>query len=201
MNPKNLELIQEINSLWKPVYPHLAKQIYDHYGRTDGTVLDVGPFCGVIFALRVMKIGDSFRMAVFPRDMGDFFREEAREQGPGGGVEVVEMDPDLKGIPDHDVDLFIFRGAFFFPSLFRVYFREIDRVLKPGGMAFIGGGFGRYTPAAIIKGIGKRSRELNFAIGKVEMSEDQVRREFAKSNVKTTFEVITEGGLWVVMRK
>ena len=201
MNPGNLELIQEINSLWKPVYPHLARQIHDLYGRRDGRVLEVGPFCGVLFALREMKIGDSFRMAVFPREMGNFFREEIDKQASGDRVEIIETDPYLKGIPDHDVDLFIFRGAFFFPSLFQVHFRETDRVLKPGGMAFIGGGFGKYTPEAIIKEIGKRSRELNLALGKVEMTEDQLRKEFVRSNVKGAFEVITEGGLWVVIRK
>ena len=150
MNSKNLELIQEINSLWKPVYPHLARQIGDLYGRRDGKVLEAGPFCGVLFALREMKIGDSFRMAVFPRGIGNFFREEIKKHEYGERVGMTETDPYLKGIPDHDVDLFIFRGAFFFPSIFQVHFRELDRVLKPGGMAFIGGGFGKYTPDAIV---------------------------------------------------
>ena len=196
MNSNKLGLIQEINSLWKPVYPHLARQIGDLYGRRDGKVLEAGPFCGVLFALREMKIGDSFRLAVFPGGMGDFFREETGER-----VEIIETDPFLEGIPDHDVDLFIFRGAFFFPSLFRVHFQEIGRVLKPGGMAFIGGGFGKYTPETILKEIGKRSRELNLALGKVEMTEDQLRKEFVRSNVKGPFEVITDGGLWAVIRK
>ena len=201
MNSKNLKLIQEINSLWKPVYPHLARQIGDLYGRRDGKVLEAGPFCGVLFALREMEIGDSFRMAVFPPEMGGFFQEEIKKHEYGKRVGMTETDPYLKGIPDCDADLFIFRGAFFFPSLFQVHFREIDRILNPGGMAFIGGGFGKYTPGAIIKEIGKRSRELNLAIGKVEMTETLVRKQFAGSGVKVEFEVTTEGGLWVVIRK
>jgi len=201
MNPGNIQVIQEINSLWKPVYPHLARQVGDLYGRRDGKVLEAGPFCGVLFAMSEMTIGDSFRMAVFPGEMTPFFREETDKQASGDRAEIIETDPFLKEIPEHDVDLFIFRGAFFFPSLFQVHFREMDRVLKHGGMAFIGGGFGKHTPEAVLQEIGKKSRELNLALGKVEMTEDQLRKEFVRSNMEGAFEVITEGGLWVVIRK
>jgi len=201
MNPGKLELIQEINALWKPVYPHLARQIRELYGRRDGAVFEMGPFCGVLFSLLEEQVGDSFRMAVFPHGTKEAYREEIERKGLGNRVSLIETDPFLNGVEENRFDLVIFRGAFFFPSLFLVRFQSIDRILKPAGMAFIGGGFGKYTPEAVIRKIGKKSRELNLAIGKVEMSEARLREDIAESTIQGTFEVTTDGGLWVVMRK
>jgi SAM-dependent methyltransferase len=201
MNLGRLELIKEINSLWKPVYPYLARQIHELYGRRNGSILEIGPFCGVLFALKEQQVGESFQMAVFPQGMKEVLQEEIERREPGNRINLIETDPFLNGIDGSGFDLVIFRGAFFFPSLFQVHFSKIDRILKPAGMAFIGGGFGKYTPETVMKEIGKKSRELNLAIGKVEMSEDRLKKEIAKSAVKRSFEVTTEGGLWVVMRK
>ena len=201
VNSRKMELIKEINSLWKPVYPHLVKQIHEIYGRRNGTILEMGPFCGVLFALQEEQIGDSFWMAVFPLGMKEAFQEEIERREPENRVSLIETDPFLNGVEENRFDLVIFRGAFFFPSLFQVHLPKIDRILKPAGMAFIGGGFGKYTPETVIKEIGKKSRELNLAIGKVEMSEDRLKKEIAKSAITGSFEVTTDGGLWVVMRK
>ena len=197
----NLNLIQEINRLWEPVYPHLARQIQELYGQRDGNILEIGPFCGLLFSLERMKIGRSFLIATFPTGMGSFFRKETERRNVVGKIEVIETDPSLKDVDKERFDLVIFRGAFFFPSLFQVNFSAIDRVLSKNGMAFVGGGFGKYTPEGVIHEIGKRSRELNLRIGKVEVKEEALQQEIEKSGVKEPWEILSEGGLWVVMRK
>jgi hypothetical protein len=53
----------------------------------------------------------------------------------------------------------------------------------------------------VIKRIGKRSRDLNLKIGKIEVNEDQLRRDIRTSNVKGKVEIVSECGLWLVMRK
>lgn len=201
MAPVNLNLIQEIDHLWNPVYPFLAQQILGLYGRRDGDILEIGPFCGVIFTLQKKNIGSSFLIATFPEGMGNFFREEAKKRKVEDKIEVIETDPSLSGVEENRIDLAIFRGAFFFPSLFEVNFSGIYRILRTDGIAFIGGGFGKFTPDIVIKGIGKRSRELNLQIGKIEVSEEKLWQDILKSTVKGKFEVFSEGGLWVVMRK
>jgi len=197
----DLNLIQEIDLLWEPVYPYLARQIQELYGRRDGNILEIGPFCGVLFSLEKMRIGRSFLIATFPKGMGSFFRKETEKRNVGGKIEVIETDPSLKGLDKERFDLVIFRGAFFFPSLFQVDFSAIDRVLSKNGKTFIGGGFGKYTPEAVIQEIGKRSRDLNLQIGKVEVKEEALQQGIAKSGVKGTWKILSEGGLWVVMRK
>jgi hypothetical protein len=201
MSSVNLDLIKEIDSLWEPVYPYLAQQIHELYGRQDGNILEIGPFCGMIFTLQRKKIGRSFLIATFPPEMGDFFRQEAKKRKLEEKIEIIETDPSLTGIKENKIDLAIFRGAFFFPSLFKVNFAAIHRVLKTNGIAFIGGGFGKFTPDTVIKDIGERSRDFNLQIGKIEVNEDQLQQDIENSNVKGKVEIISEGGLWVLMRK
>lgn len=197
----HLNLIQEIDRLWHPVYPYLAEEISELYGRKDGNILEMGPFCGVIFYLHKRGIGNSFTIAAFPTGMGNFFHKEAQRQGAFDRVRIMETDPSLQSVEGQTIDLLIFRGAFFFPSLFEVHYTAIDRVLKKGGMAFIGGGFGRRTPEEVHKKIGERSRDLNLRIGKVGVSQEKIRDEIEKSGFEGEVELISEGGIWVVLRK
>ncbi|HUJ90274.1 MAG TPA: hypothetical protein VLX12_08770, partial [Syntrophorhabdales bacterium] len=107
----------------------------------------------------------------------------------------------LGGIEDETVDLAVFRGAFFFPALFNADLGAVYRVLKPGGLAFAGGGFGKYTPNSVILKLGRRSRELNLDIGKVEISEQTLRQHITESRLAAHAKVIDEGGLWVLIKK
>jgi hypothetical protein len=201
MDSINLNPIQEIYRLWEPVYPYLNQQILELYDRKDGTILEIGPFSGAIFDLQKKNIGDSFLIAAFPPEMGNFLNEETHKQKLEGTIKVIETDPALTGIEEKSIDLAIFRGAFFFPSLFKVNFTAIDRVLKTNGVAFIGGGFGKFTPDRVMKDIGKRSRDLNLQIGKIEIDEDRLQQDIQTEAMKGKIEVISEGGLWVLMRK
>ncbi len=201
MEQIDLNPIHEIYHLWEPVYPYLSQQIIELYSRQDGNILEIGPFSGVIFNLQKKNIGSSFLIAAFPTGMGNFFHEEVRKQKVEDRIKVIETDPILTEVEENSVDLAIFRGAFFFPSLFKVDFSSIDRVLKANGIGFIGGGFGKFTPDHVMKDIRKRSRELNFQIGKIEIDEERLRHQIQSEGMKGRIEVISEGGLWVLIRK
>lgn len=196
-----LPLIREINILWETVYPHLARHIGEVYGRTTGAVLEVGPFCGVIYDLVRQGIGSSFRIASFPRGMDTFYAGETEKQRLRGTIDIVRTSPDLSGIEDNTIDLLIFRGALFFPSLFKVDYQALLRVLRDGGTAFVGGGFGKYTPTEVIRPLSDRSRELNYLIGKKETTVDDIRKDLEAAGITEGVEVVAEGGLWVVLKK
>ena len=201
MGSVDLSLIQEINRLWYPVFPHLARHVGEIYKRRDGSVLDIGPFSGISFWLVKEKVGTNFRIASFPRGMAGFFRGEAQALRLETEVNVVESGPALDGIENNGTDLAVFRGAFFFPSIFEIDLRAIHRVLAPGGMGFVGGGFGKHTPNGVILSLGKRSRELNLNIGKVELSLPELTRLVEASGLGTDAQIVEEGGLWVLIRK
>jgi hypothetical protein len=107
----------------------------------------------------------------------------------------------LTGISDESVDLAIFRGALFFPNLFRVDFGAIYRTMRMAGIAFVGRGFGKYTPPEVISQIGKRSEQLNAAIGRVRITVEEVRDQVRSSKLEDRCEITTDGGLWVVLKK
>jgi hypothetical protein len=194
-------LIEELNLLWEPIRPFLAREIEELYGRQDGHILEIGPFSGLIFALAQKNVGQSFLIAAFPQPAMALYREEARKRGLEDRVRIIESDSSLIGILDDSVDLAIFRGALFFPKLFHVDFGAIYRTLRKAGIAFIGGGFGKYTPPEVINQIGKRSEQLNAAMGRVRVTVDNVRDQLRSSHLEAKCEITTEGGLWVVMRK
>ena len=196
-------LIEELNLLWEPIRPFLARQIEELYGRRDGQVLDIGPFSGLVFTLARQHIGHDHSIAAFPPAVIPLYRQEARKYGLAGQVKIAASDSSLSDIPDGSVDLAIFRGALFFPTLFQVDFRALYRILRPAGIAFVGGGFGKYTPAEVISEIGKRSEQLNAALGRVRVTIEGVQDQLRSSGLegKGKCEITTEGGLWVLMNK
>jgi len=194
-------LIEELNVLWEPIRPYLARQIEELYGRRDGHILEMGPFSGLIFALARRNVGQSFSIAAFPKAVIPLYRSEVQKHGLEGRVRIIEGDSTLSNIGEGSVDLAIFRGALFFPSLFQVEFSAIYRTLSTEGIAFIGGGFGKYTPPEVISQIGKRSEQLNAAMGRVRITVESVRDQLRSNTLEEKCEIITEGGLWVVLRK
>jgi len=194
-------LIEELNLLWEPVRPYLARQIEELYGRRDGHILEIGPFSGLIFALVQKNVGQKFSIAAFPQATIPLYQQEARNYGLEERVRIIQSDSSLTGIEEDSADLAIFRGALFFPALFQVDFGAVYRTLSAGGIAFVGGGFGKYTPSEVISHIGKRSEQLNAAMGRVRVTVESVQDQVRSSHLEEKCEITTEGGLWVVMKK
>jgi hypothetical protein len=194
-------LIEELNLLWEPIQPYLARQVEELYGRRDGHILEMGPFSGLIFELARRNIGRIFSIAAFPQAGIPLYRPGAQKRGLEDRVRIIQSDSSLSNMGEASVDLAIFRGALFFPSLFQVDFNAIYRTLSTEGIAFIGGGFGKYTPPEVISQIGKRSEQLNAAMGRVRVTVESVRDQLRSSTLEEKCEITTEGGLWVVLRK
>jgi len=194
-------LIGELNLLWEPIRPYLARHIEELYGRRDGNILEMGPFSGLIFELARRNIGQSFSIAAFPQAAIPLYRLEAQKLGLEDRVTIVESDSSLENIREGSVDLTIFRGALFFPGLFQVDFSAIQRTLSTKGIAFIGGGFGKYTPPEVISQIGKRSEQLNAEMGRVRITVESVRDQLQSNHLEEKCQITTEGGLWVMLRK
>ena len=68
-------------------------------------------------------------------------------------------------------------------------------------MALLGGGFGRHTPEDVIRGIEKRSKDINQALGRVRITERDLWSILEAAGLKERATMITGGGLWVVLKK
>lgn len=189
-----LDLLEELFHLWEPIYPGLADFLQVLSGKSEGDLLEIGPFSGGL-AKEMAKRG--FRTAVLAQEevlrvLKSYLEEVQRHvllyQWQGGGLPFF----------DSCFDLIFCRGVFFF--LNESFLREVERVLSPGGMALMGGGYGPFATEEALKSIALRSKELNAALGKRPVSADEVRDLLNKAGV-SEFRVIEEGGLWVLMEK
>lgn len=136
------EFDQIAREVFAPIYPVIARQILERYGFTRGICLDVGcgsGYLGMAMAeLSTMEIymldNDPEMLAIAQRNL-DERRLESRVRLVEGDVHQIPLD-------NGSVDLAISRGSVHFWDDQAKAFSEIYRVLSPGGLAYIGGGFG-----------------------------------------------------------
>ncbi|MBN1335026.1 MAG: class I SAM-dependent methyltransferase [Deltaproteobacteria bacterium] len=142
-------LIQEVSvhriasTLFAPVYPALARQVVEDYGITQGVAVDVGGSAGYL-AIALARITD---LTVYVLDidpsavaLGALL---ARDAGLARRVRPVQGDAQDMPFRDDFADLVVSRGSIFFWADPRQGLREVYRILKPGGVAWVGGGFSR----------------------------------------------------------
>ena len=133
-------------TIFKPIYPLLALQIKQNYGITHGICIDVGGGSGNL-AIELAKITD---LEVISLDIDPKATEIARRYVAASGlshrVKTVTADVQKMPLADNVADLIVSRASYmFWPNKVKA-FKEILRVLKPGGTAFVGTGLGNLLP-------------------------------------------------------
>lgn len=130
-----------------PIYPLLAQQCVDDYRLDSGICLDIGTGNGYV-GTEIAKITN---MSIYFIDIEaealDFARRTVAVADIDNEGFFLEADV-CKGLPlaDNFADFIISRGSIWFWEDKAKGLTEIYRVLKIGGTALIGGGFGRYVP-------------------------------------------------------
>ncbi|WP_025322200.1 class I SAM-dependent methyltransferase [Deferrisoma camini] len=192
-------LILEINRLWAPVYPHMARYLLGRCGGRPGRLLDLGPFAGGI-AVEALRQRDGLEAVVYdespavPGWAGDL----ARTAGVADRLEARVGPLEPLALEDRSFDAVVVRGAFFFltPGLLA----EVARVLAEGGFGWVGGGYGPDTPEEVIRPIADVSRELNARLGKRWVSADEARTLVREAGLADRARVVERGGLWIEVR-
>lgn len=192
----------QLRRLWHGVYPYLVAQIMESYQRNSGSVLELGPFSGGI-SLELARLYPGLKITIADEspDVVACLEKEIPASASGRGIEIKKMELNRLTFDDSQFDLVIFRGAFFFLGKKENLLREIFRVLKGGGMGFVGGGYGKGIPQEIIDAIADESRELNERLGRrwvgIEELEEIVRRSQLTDNCR----IVEEGGVWLIIKK
>jgi len=209
--PQTFDIIA--NALFKNVYRLLARQIYGDYGINEGLCIDVGSGpCGL--SIELAKITDlqffalDIDPAVFP-----IARRKLNEARLMRRFSLVTGDAQDMPFKDGLADLIVSRGSFLFWDDQIAGFREIYRVLKPGGVAFIGGGMGRFLPHEDMVRIGDELKRLRYGPrywGITAPSISRMRSILKKAGVPAAkYKIIDESDpdsgctceMWVEIRK
>lgn len=132
-----------------PVYPALARQMVQDYGLKTGIAVDVGSNAGGF----AMELARQTKMKVYAVDI-----DAAAVRLCGALVDqakltgrVIPLEGDALDLPfkDNFADFVFSRGSIPFWTDQVQGLRECYRILKPGGVAYVGGGFGRLLDPAI----------------------------------------------------
>jgi len=145
-NRSGTERAGDMNSIAKtlfaPVYPIIAKQAIQRFGITTGTCIDIGSGPASLS----IAIANASDLQVIALDLSEEMQDVAAKNIKNAGLtdRILLMNGDVHAIPlpDNTADLIVSRGSMFFWDDIHSAFREIYRVLKPGGGTYIGGGFG-----------------------------------------------------------
>ena len=80
----DLRVLKAVNDLWSRIYPYLASQVMEHYGRSNGDVLELGPFAGGI-SVELARRYPGLNSTIAARDSGivEFLRKEIETAIPG----------------------------------------------------------------------------------------------------------------------
>lgn len=192
--------IKRLNVLWAKIYPYLAEQVTAILPKGARMFLELGPFSGgIAFELAKANRAYSTVIADSREETLDYLRCEARKLNLLGQIRLARTDLSRLGFREAGFDGVVFRGAFFF--LDESILQEIHRVLEPGGVGFIGGGFGVSTPGYLIDEIASESRRLNERLGKRWISRTQLEEMVAAADLEKSCRIIGQGGLWVVLQK
>jgi ubiquinone/menaquinone biosynthesis C-methylase UbiE len=131
--------------LFKEVYPGLARQITEDFGITKGLCLDLG--CGPGYLSIELARRTDLRMIGVDIDSEAvaIARRNVRLAALQDRIAIERGDVHNLRFSDNQADLIVSRGSFLFWKDKVKAFKEVDRVLKRGGVAFIGGGMSRYV--------------------------------------------------------
>ncbi|GAB6061526.1 class I SAM-dependent methyltransferase [Deferrisoma palaeochoriense] len=189
-------LILEINRLWDPVYPHMARYALGRCGNPSPRLLDLGPFAGgiAVAALRAQSTARAVVVDETPAVPG-WAAQKARTEGVEPRLDVAVTPLERLPFAAGAFDLVVVRGAFFF--LTPEVLRETARVLGPGGFGWVGGGYGPDTPDEVISPIADRSRELNARLGKRWVSAEDAWALVEAAGLADRARVVERGGLWI----
>ena len=139
-----------------PVYAPLAEQIVADYGldaleKGIGVDLGAGPGA-LIFELVARTNLHWVNAEINPHYFAKFFAD-AEAKGIGHRVSAIFADGQALPFRDNYADVLVSRGTYHFIEDRTRAFGEIYRVLKPGGVAYVGRGFARDMSVEIARDI------------------------------------------------
>jgi len=199
----------DVGSRMMKAYQNICQQLIDDYKITKGTAVDIG--CGP--GQMAVKLAQMTDLTVIGLDIEpeavEAGRRRAKEAGLGDRAQFICADAHSLPFADNSTDLVMSKGTIPFLRDQVLAVKEIYRVLRPGGVAFIGGGFGRYTSTKDENQIRGGRREAWYGVDPASPQASKSAFPFPVLSYDTlmtragigSYKVIREGGNWIEIRK
>ncbi|MBI1388683.1 MAG: methyltransferase domain-containing protein [bacterium] len=213
INAQNLKPAAPVSVL-TPVYAPLADFIVDSFCLSDknGVGLDLGGGKGDL-VIELARRTPSMYWINVDIDPESFAACYQRALEAGLPSRVTALQADVHDLPFKDgyADVIVSRGSFPFWKDWRVAFAEAYRVLKPGGVAYIGRGFSPNLPVEVARSVREAQSIKKNSFPKYTVEETRVELERVMADIGVKSFTIhcpqppgSEGvlyGIWLEMRK
>jgi len=193
-----------VKGAFAPIYPVIAKQIINKCQITSGETVDVGCGSGPL-SLMLAKITD---LNIYALDIStkaiELLKDKIETEGLSNRIKPMLNDAESMPFEDNFADLIVSRGSMFFWNDQTKVFKEIYRVLKPNGMAYIGCGFGT---AELFEEVKKKMEEIDPMWDenrkkRLENDDASKMERILKEAKIPIYEIINEDfGFWILLKK
>lgn len=191
-----------MKGLFRKIYPVIAEQAIARTGVRSGLCVDLGGGPGML-GICVAKASDLQVVVVDPLpDCIELARENIAEHGLGHRVTARLGQAEALPIPDGLLDLLVSRGSIYFWEDQRHGLREIFRALRPGGWAFVGGGFG--TKALRDEILAEKADDGEWNKARKERGNKHPPEHFRAMLAELAIDGVVDSGdegMWIVFRK
>lgn len=187
---------------FRKIYPVIAAQIVERTGVSAGRCIDLGGGPGMLAAciakITLLKV----TVVDLMPECVELARENSAEEGVGDRVDAIQGVAEALPFDDGVIDLVVSRGSIFFWQDQKQGLAEVYRVLRPGGWAWIGGGFGTAELLREIEAVKADDPEWNRK-RKERMRQnppEHFRAMLQRLGIKGVVEH-QEAGTWIIFRK
>jgi ubiquinone/menaquinone biosynthesis C-methylase UbiE len=191
-----------MKGLFRKIYPVIAEQAIARTGIRSGLCVDLGGGPGML-GICVAKASDMQVVIVDPlADCIELARENIGEHGLGHRVTAEIGRAEALPFPDGLLDLVVSRGSIYFWESQRQGLREIFRVLRPGGCAFVGGGFGTRELRDEI--LAEKAGDAEWNDARKERGNRHPPEHFRAMLAELAIDGVVDSGdegMWIVFRK
>lgn len=205
-NPCQMDTLSK--GAFKPIYPLIASQITRKLKIKEGLCVDVGAGPASL-SIALAKITD---LKIYAMDIKEEMLEIAAKNIAEEGLndKIIPIMGDVHQMPfdGQFANLIVSRGSLPFWKDLPAAFSEIYRVLKPGGAAYIGGGFGsRRLKETIRKELENKKYETkkdssdDFRITPPKLDIDSLEIAVKKAQINSYLIIKDDSGLWVSIKK
>ncbi|MFW6170777.1 MAG: class I SAM-dependent methyltransferase [Planctomycetota bacterium] len=195
--PKGIEKERSLPSR----YPCVVQDMLKYCQPEKGFWVDLGAGKGQV-SIPLIEATDNPVVMLDPNaDAMKKGLEKARSQGSGNRLSAVVGVAEDMPFPDNSVDLVVSRGSIFFWDDRAKGLREVYRVLRPGGKAYIGGGAGSgYPDHATRKLIENRKEKMQGEDAEkwkrfVELRRPEKMRQWAEAAELPAFKIMGQGAI------